>query len=87
MTGRLALRGGAALDQVPVTLDPLTADGERTTRLSDGSGWFGFAHVEPGVYRLTLDLPEGVTGSPRTVVRVTKGRIAEAEFPLLLEVP
>lgn len=87
VTGRLALRGGGPLDQVPVTLAPLTGGGEKTVRLSDGSGWFGFAHVEPGVYVLTLSLPEGVIGAPATVVRVRKGGIAKAVFPPFLTVP
>ncbi|MFE9938520.1 hypothetical protein [Streptomyces hirsutus] len=87
VTGRLALRGGGPLDQVPVTLAPLTGGGEKTVRLSDGSGWFGFAHVEPGVYVLTLSLPEGVIGAPATVVKVRKGGIAKAVFPLFLTVP
>ncbi|CAL9335062.1 family 10 glycosylhydrolase [Streptomyces sp. Tu 3180] len=87
VTGRLLLRGGGPLDQVPVTLAPLTGGGEKTVRLSDGSGWFGFAHVEPGVYLLTLSLPEGVVGAPKTVVRVTKGGIAKAAFPPFLAVP
>ncbi|MQY14045.1 hypothetical protein SRB5_42060 [Streptomyces sp. RB5] len=87
VTGVLKLGDGAVLDQVPVTLRPLTAGGESVTRLSDGTGWFGFAHVAPGVYQVRADLPEGVTGSPVTVVTVEKGRIATASLPLLRTLP
>ncbi|MEV6108229.1 family 10 glycosylhydrolase [Streptomyces sp. NPDC051940] len=87
VTGVLTLRGGAALDQLPVTLRSLTTGASETTRLSDGSGWFGFAHVDPGVYLVSVDLPDGVVGSPATVVTVTEGGIAKAEFPLFLSVP
>ncbi|CCK24641.1 hypothetical protein BN159_0262 [Streptomyces davaonensis JCM 4913] len=87
VTGRLVLRSGDPLDQVPVTLAPLTGGGRKTARLSDGSGWFGFAHVQPGLYLLTLSLPEDVIGAPKTVVRVTKGSIAKTAFPPFLTMP
>jgi hypothetical protein len=29
------------------------------TRLSDGSGWFGFVDVESGLYFVKADLPDG----------------------------
>ncbi|MFC7217852.1 family 10 glycosylhydrolase [Streptomyces polyrhachis] len=87
VTGTLRLRDGTPLDQAQVTLDPLTTGGASVTRPSDGSGWFGFAHVEPGVYLVTAKLPRGVAGSPATVVTVTEGGLARAEFPLLMPVP
>ncbi|MFE0677043.1 glycoside hydrolase family 10 protein [Streptomyces sp. NPDC058867] len=89
VTGRLQLHDGGPLDQVPVTLTPLIGPGPgpKVTRLSDGSGWFGFAHVEPGLYLLSLSLPEGVIGVPKTVVRVTKGSIATSTFPPFLAMP
>ncbi|MGW5640341.1 hypothetical protein [Streptomyces sp. NPDC003832] len=87
VTGRLQLRSGTPLDQVPVTLAPLTGGSRRTTGLSDGSGWFGFTHVKPGLYLLTLSLPEGVTGAAKSVVRVKKGTITKSALPPFHAVP
>ncbi|MFR9726530.1 family 10 glycosylhydrolase [Streptomyces sp. MS19] len=82
VTGTLALRGGTPLDQARLTLTPLAAPGayESETR-TDGTGWFGFAHVAPGLYLVRADLPRGVTGAPVTVVHVRRGGIAEARLP------
>ena len=84
VTGTLELRDGTPLDQVEVTLRPLTG-GDKATTLSDGSGWFGFAHVESGHYLVQLDLPNGVVGQPVAYVRVKDGKISEAEFRVLIK--
>jgi uncharacterized lipoprotein YddW (UPF0748 family) len=84
VTGTLGLRDGTPLDQVEVTLRPLTGGDEATT-LSDGSGWFGLAHVESGHYLVQLDLPDGVVGQPVAYVRVTDGKISEAKFRPLID--
>jgi uncharacterized lipoprotein YddW (UPF0748 family) len=83
VAGRLVLRDGAPLDQVPVMLRPL-AGGDREHLLSDGDGWFGFVHVDPGLYLVTADLPDGVVGRPVAVVRVSSGGIAEADLSPLV---
>ncbi|WP_049565505.1 family 10 glycosylhydrolase [Streptomyces sp. SBT349] len=87
VTGELALRDGTALDGAEVTLTPLRPGGEEVTQRADGTGWFGFAHVDPGVYLVRADLPRGVVGAPLTVVRVERGAIAEADFPPLIGLP
>jgi hypothetical protein len=84
VTGTLTLGDGTPLDQVEVTLRPLTGGDEATT-LSDGSGWFGLAHVESGHYLVQLDLPDGVVGQPVAYVRVTDGKISEAKFRPLID--
>ncbi|GAA1898735.1 glycoside hydrolase family 10 protein [Streptomyces sodiiphilus] len=86
VTGELALRDGTPLDQAAVTLQPLTAGGQAVTGRADGTGWFGFAHVGPGVYLVRAELPSGVIGAPLTVVRVREGAISEAAFPGLVRV-
>jgi hypothetical protein len=48
------------------------------TRVSDGSGWFGFANLEPGRYRVAVDAPDDVPGRPVDVVEVTAGEMATA---------
>ncbi|WP_026877609.1 family 10 glycosylhydrolase [Jiangella gansuensis] len=86
VTGALALRNGAALDGVPVTLEPV-GGGESQSHTTDGSGWFGFVDVRPGVYLLRVDLPDGVVGQPVSVVRVRAGQIATARTAPYVQVP
>jgi uncharacterized lipoprotein YddW (UPF0748 family) len=85
VTGQLVTRGGEALDHVEVTLRPL-AGGDALTRTSDGSGWFGFAHVPPGRYLVQVKLPEGVVGKPVASVRVSAGDIASADMSPLVRI-
>jgi hypothetical protein len=59
VAGELVLRDGTPLDQVELTLDPVIGAGPEVTRLSDGSGWFGFVDVESGLYFVKADLPDG----------------------------
>ncbi|WP_103503960.1 MULTISPECIES: glycoside hydrolase family 10 protein [unclassified Streptomyces] len=80
ITGQLKLRNGDGLDQTKVTLKPLTNRSQPVTRVADGDGWFGFAHVDPGVYLVTVDLPRGVVGAPVTAVKVDKGKVSEAKL-------
>jgi uncharacterized lipoprotein YddW (UPF0748 family) len=77
VTGRLTLRDGTPADQVEVTLHRLFGSDRQTVR-TDGDGWFGFVHVDPGWYLVKADLPRGAAGKRVAVVRVTKGTIAEA---------
>ncbi|NDL58169.1 family 10 glycosylhydrolase [Phytoactinopolyspora mesophila] len=86
ITGALVTRSGEALDQVEVRLRPLTGGGERLTRTTDGSGWFGFAHVPDGRYLVQIDLPKGIVGKPVTQVQVRNGEIADADFAPLIRV-
>lgn len=80
VVGELTLRDGSPLANVAVTLSPIVGGGESQTLRTDGDGWFGFVHAEPGRYLVTLDLPSGVVGPPLRVVNVTAGEIAEAQF-------
>ncbi|ONK10893.1 family 10 glycosylhydrolase [Streptomyces sp. MP131-18] len=87
ITGALTLRDGTPLDGAEVTLTPIfAAGGERTLR-ADGSGWFGFAHVDPGLYLARVDLPRGVVGVPVVPLKVGRGGIAEADFPAFHALP
>lgn len=80
VTGELTLRDGTPLDQADVTLRPL-GGGKRLTGRTDGTGWFGFAHVPTGRYLVTAALPDGVAGAPVRMVTVSRGELAQAEFP------
>ncbi|AYY11521.1 hypothetical protein EF847_01075 [Actinobacteria bacterium YIM 96077] len=84
ITGELVTRSGEPLDQVELTLRPLTGGGEKQTRLSDGSGWFGFAHVPEGHYLIEVDLPDGVVGKPVASARVNAGEITTTDMSPLI---
>ncbi|HSI94242.1 MAG TPA: family 10 glycosylhydrolase [Jiangellaceae bacterium] len=79
VTGTLVLNDGTPLDQVTVMLQ-VAGGGAAVTGTTDGSGWFGFAHVAPGRYVVRVDRPHGVDGQLTTPVRVGAGQIAEATF-------
>ncbi|TDC22729.1 hypothetical protein E1265_14980 [Streptomyces sp. 8K308] len=81
VTGELTLRDGTPLDGAEVTLTPVGGRGEPVSGRADGTGWFGFAHLDPGRYVARVDLPDGVVGVPLSTVRVRRGAIAEAHFP------
>src|SRR5690606_2619092 len=87
VTGRLVLTNGTVLEQVTVRLEPVLPWGERATTVTDGDGWFGFVHVDPGLYFVRPDLPRGVVGMPLAVVRVTAGGIVEADLQPLIPLP
>ncbi|PSL02515.1 uncharacterized lipoprotein YddW (UPF0748 family) [Haloactinopolyspora alba] len=78
--GTLTLRDGSALTGADVTLRPVGRSGDAQTRTVDGSGWFGFVGVEPGVYLVEVELPDGVAGRPVTAVRVRAGELADASI-------
>ncbi len=77
VTGTLTLTDGTPLDNVTVTLVPL-GGGAAITQQSDGSGWFGFTHVDSGRYLARIELPDGVHGQPATYVTVRDGKISTA---------
>ncbi|MFJ8581113.1 family 10 glycosylhydrolase [Micromonospora sp. NPDC093277] len=85
ISGRVTLRTGTPLDQVRVTLRPLTANGAPITRLADGDGWFGFVHLRPGVYQVQVDLPNGVVGQPIAVAKVRAGAVSKVDLTNLVQ--
>ena len=87
VTGTLSFTNGTPLDQVTVSLEPIVGGGAAATAVSDGSGWFGFAHVDPGRYVVKVTLPSGVVGQPLATVRVRAGDISEAKFATFVEPP
>jgi uncharacterized lipoprotein YddW (UPF0748 family) len=87
ISGRVALRTGQPLDQVKVTLRPLTTGGSSVTRLADGDGWFGFVHLRPGIYLIQVDLPQGVVGPPVAIARVSAGAIFEVDLTSMIPLP
>ncbi len=79
VAGTVSLPHGRALDQVGVTLKRFPGGAEQT-RLTDGSGWFGFVDVKPGFYLVKVDLPAGVVGRQARFLWVGKGSFSEPDF-------
>ncbi|MBC7279660.1 family 10 glycosylhydrolase [Nocardioides sp.] len=80
VAGVARLADGTVLDQTAVTLRPLDRPGPSLSARADGSGWFGFVHVPPGLYQVRIAVPEGADQRPVDVVRVRAGGIAAASF-------
>ncbi|MQA26198.1 MAG: family 10 glycosylhydrolase [Micromonosporaceae bacterium] len=78
VAGELLLRDGTPLDQAAVTLRDLRSGQVVATRLSDGSGWFGFVDVEPGKWLVSATSSDGAQA--HAMVRVTAGQVATARF-------
>ncbi|GAB4084137.1 glycoside hydrolase family 10 protein [Myceligenerans cantabricum] len=76
VTGTLTGRHGRPVDQARVTLRPL-GHGPAHEQVTDGSGWFGFAHVPEGRYLVWAALPKRPGGAAMGVVRVAVGEVAE----------
>ncbi|HIW64093.1 MAG TPA: family 10 glycosylhydrolase [Candidatus Stackebrandtia excrementipullorum] len=87
VVGYVGLRTGAALDQVTLTLEPVLGRGSSVERLSDGNGWFGFANIDPGLYFVTVTMPDDVVGIPLTVVNVKAGGVNTVDFGSLIPLP
>lgn len=78
VTGTLHTDGEPA-DGSTVTLRPLGRHAEGFQQVTDGSGWFGFAHVPPGRYLVWAD--DGA-GRPvaMSLLRVSAGEIAQVPW-------
>lgn len=87
VAGTVALHDGTPVDHAELTLRPVSGGGEETATLSAGNGWFGFVDVEPGIYLVELDLPDGVVGPPVAVANVSAGEISGVDFDTLFELP
>ena len=77
------LLDGVPLDAADVHLKALGVPGAPVIdRVTDGSGWVGFAHVPPGRYLLMVDQPAGAEGRPVQQVTVTEGSISTVRVSL-----
>ncbi|MBA2633263.1 MAG: family 10 glycosylhydrolase [Chloroflexi bacterium] len=74
--GSVRAAGGVPFDQVRVDLYDAETDALVGTRLTDGSGWFGFVDLEPGRYKAIVD-GERAHGRRVSVVTVTAGQVTE----------
>ncbi len=74
VVGVLKLTNGTPLDQVAIVARNPVTNEQVTGRLSDGTGWFGFVDLRPGVWLIEAELPNGVIGKPVAAVHVRRGR-------------
>lgn len=66
----------AVCDSVAVRLSPDSDISPARTIKTDGSGWFGAVSLEPGSYKVTVDLPS----RPSLQVEINPGEVAEVVF-------
>jgi len=77
--GTVVDRHGVPLDQIPVTVRDISGKTLLASRLTDGSGWFGFVDLAPGRYKLTVD-DEDARGRHMRVVKVAAGELETVPF-------
>jgi uncharacterized lipoprotein YddW (UPF0748 family) len=66
--------GGAPFDQVRVDLYNAETDAFIASRITDGSGWFGFVDLAPGRYKVMVDGARAY-GQRVEVFNVTRGQL------------
>jgi hypothetical protein len=76
---------GVPFDQIHVDLYDAETDALIASRVTDGTGWFGFVDLVPGRYKVKVD-PTRAHGPHQTVtVAVSAGQVAEVEMtPFIL---
>lgn len=77
LTGTVTARDGSPLDHARVEIKR-AGKGGKIVRQTDGSGWFGFAHVKPGLYVIKVELPK--RGRIVQLQTVGKGRITDTDI-------
>ncbi len=85
VVGTLQLTSGVALDQISIVARNPATGQQVTGRLTDGTGWFGFADLRPGIWLIEAKLPKGILGKHLDVLQVTKGKVAKASLAPLCQ--
>lgn len=80
LMGTVKTPEGVPFDQLTVFLYDAETDELIITRVTDGSGWFGFVDLEPGMYKVMVDKSRAQGHHQVDVVRVEAGTIATAEL-------
>ncbi|HYO55519.1 glycoside hydrolase family 10 protein [Archangium sp.] len=75
LRGTLSTAGGVPFDQVKVDLYDAETDAHVGSKVTDGSGWFGFVDLQPGRYNAIVD-DARVSGRHVAVVEVSAGQLA-----------
>lgn len=63
-------------DSVGLQLENLSDTSQTHTIKTDGSGWFGAISLEPGIYKITVDLRD----RPSQQIEIQPGQVAEVAF-------
>jgi uncharacterized lipoprotein YddW (UPF0748 family) len=85
LRGTVATREGAPFDQVRIDLYDAESHRPIGSRVTDGSGWFGFVDLSPGRYELVVDLPATRGGAANT--DVASGRVTTVSLTLSAPAP
>jgi uncharacterized lipoprotein YddW (UPF0748 family) len=85
LVGEVVTGNGTPLDQADVAITNVRTGETVAGRVTDGSGWFGFVNLEPGTWKVEVDLPDGIAGKRQDVVKVSAGKITTAKVGPLIE--
>ncbi len=77
LMGAVTTNTGTPIDQIRVNVYDADTDAFVTTRLTDGTGWFGFVDLVPGTYKVFVPDDARVTGKRVAIVKVTAGTVAD----------
>ena len=77
--GTARTEAGQVFDQLRVELYDAETDALIATKLTDGTGWFGFVDVAPGRYKVVLDGAR-TTGKRVATLTVVAGQVATVEL-------
>ncbi len=75
LRGTVLTEGGVPFDQVRVDLYDAETEAYLGSKVTDGSGWFGFVDLQPGRYKAIVDTAR-VSGRHVSVVKVSAGQLA-----------
>ncbi|MBA3365614.1 MAG: family 10 glycosylhydrolase [Actinobacteria bacterium] len=79
LRGTVLTPEGVPFDQVRIDLYDAETDAFIASRLTDGSGWFGFVDLVPGRYKAVVDV-ERARGRRVAVTTVRQGMLATVEL-------
>jgi hypothetical protein len=82
LMGTVRTQDDTAVDQINVRLLDARTDAVVASRLSDGSGWFGFVDLAPGRYRVVVDGPRTLRREEK-MTRVRAGQVTNLTLTLL----
>jgi len=80
LMGTVKTPDGEPFDQLLVYLYDAETDELIMTRLTDGTGWFGFANLDPGRYKVKVDHSRAHGHHSTVTVRVSAGQVAAVEL-------
>lgn len=80
LMGTIITPGGVPFDQISVYLYDAETDVLIASRVTDGTGWFGFVDLAPGRYKLQVDHTRAHGQHQTATVAVSAGQVATVDM-------